>query len=191
METEFSKKQGEFLLKIAKNAIYNKIHSQTKNIIQDENKLKDICLNEKHGTFVTLYKHGNLRGCIGTLEPVESIIEGIKTNAINAAFNDPRFSPVNKNEIKDLDIEISILTKPEPLIYKNPTDLLSKLKVNIHGVIIKKNRRKATFLPQVWEQLPDKKEFLSHLCIKAGLSSKEWKKKGLEVMVYYVQSFKA
>ena len=186
---ELSDQEGKQLLDIARITISKELNlvDNVKNIKKES---KPNIFYENRGTFVTLYKNGNLRGCIGTLEPVESIIQGIQDNAINAAFKDPRFSPVEPNEIKNLEIEISILTKPQKLKYSSSNDLLSKLKPYIHGVIIQKNHRKATFLPQVWDQLPDVKEFLSHLCIKAGLPADEWSDGQLEVMIYDVQYFK-
>ena len=92
--------------------------------------------------------------------------------------------------MENIDIEISILTKPEKLEYSDADNLLLQLKPNIDGVILQKKHHKATFLPQVWEQLPDVKEFLSHLCQKAGLSSNEWKKGEIEIMTYQVEYFK-
>lgn len=190
MIRKLSDKQGEFLLEIAKKTIHEKLDLAFKTKTNLENILNKEALYEKQGTFVTLHKNGDLRGCIGTLQPNESIIDGIKGNAINAAFKDPRFTPVKQDEINKIDIEISILTKPEKLKYKGADDLLLKLKPKTDGVIIHKNYHKATFLPQVWDQLSDKKDFLSHICIKAGLPSNEWEYGELEVFTYQVQYFK-
>lgn len=186
MTIQLTKKEGLILLNIARTSIYDKLNQQNKKI---EKKFKGTIFYKKRGVFVTLHKNGHLRGCIGNIEPVDSIISGVKDNAINAAFKDSRFSPVKLDELDNIDIEISILTKPEKLEYKGLKDLLSKLKPGIHGVIINKNNRKATFLPQVWDQLPDPKNFLSHLCQKAGLSPDEWKNETLEVMIYEIQEF--
>ncbi|MBU0989478.1 MAG: AmmeMemoRadiSam system protein A, partial [Proteobacteria bacterium] len=144
---------------------------------------------ERRGTFVTLTIGGNLRGCIGHIIPHESLIEGIRINAVNAAFKDPRFRPLSKKEWDRVKIEISILTDPKPLSYANADDLLRKLRPGIDGVIIKKGYHQSTFLPQVWEQLPQIEAFLNHLCLKAGLDGDEWKKGGLEVSTYQVQAF--
>lgn len=130
---------------------------------------------EKRGVFVTLHKHGELRGCIGYIFPIKSVYEGVKENALNAAFHDPRFPPLRKEELPELKIEISVLTPPKKLEYKDEADLVKKLCPEIDGVILEKNGRQATFLPQVWEQLSDKKEFLQQLCMKAGLHSDAWK----------------
>jgi len=146
-------------------------------------------LKEKRGTFVTITIDGQLRGCIGHILPVTSIIEGVKENAINAAFRDPRFPPLSRDEFDRIKIEVSVLTFPVPLQYKDAQDLLNKLRPNVDGVIIKKGFHQATFLPQVWEQLPEKKEFLTHLCLKAGLEPDAWKQGSLEVQTYQVQAF--
>ena len=109
--------------------------------------------------------------------------------AINAAFRDPRFRPLQPDEVAQVKIEVSVLTEPIPLRYKGKEDLLSQLKPGVDGLIIKKGYHQATFLPQVWEQLPQKEAFLSQLCLKAGLDGDAWEKGDLEVSVYQVQAF--
>ena len=146
-------------------------------------------LDELRGCFVSLHKKKALRGCIGTIEPVTPLIDGIRDNAVNAAFMDPRFPPLTAGELDDVDIEISVLTPPRPLVFSGPEDLLSQLKVGVHGVILSKSGRRSTFLPQVWKQLPKKEAFLRHLCAKAGLKGDCWKDKDIEVQVYEVESF--
>jgi len=152
-------------------------------------RLRDAELQERRGTFVTLKEHGDLRGCIGSLAAVDSIVEGVKRNALHAAFEDSRFNPVGKNELGEIEVEISILTEPSHLHYASAEELLSTLQVGIDGVIIRKGVQGATFLPQVWEQLPDPVDFLSHLCRKAGLPADAWQSGGLEVSTYRVQHF--
>jgi AmmeMemoRadiSam system protein A len=129
----------------------------------------------------------SLKG-VAPLSP-ESLIEGIRINAINAAFRDPRFRPLSRKEWEKVKIEISILTEPKPLPYKDADDLLNKIQPGVDGVIIKKGFHQATFLPQVWEQLPAKKDFLTHLCLKAGLDTDAWEKEKLEISTYQVQAF--
>jgi len=146
-------------------------------------------LQEERGTFVTLTKHGMLRGCIGNILPQGSIIESVKRNALNAAFRDFRFPPLTHDELHDIHIEVSILTLPKRLEYLSADDLIHKLKPGVHGVIIKEGMASATFLPQVWEQLPSPEEFLTRLCLKAGLPGNEWKTGRLEVETYEVQYF--
>ena len=141
------------------------------------------------GCFVTLHKAGCLRGCIGNIEPTRSLLDGIKENALNAAFKDPRFPPLEVSELPAVNIEISVLSLPQALQYQSADDLIEKLKPGVHGVIIAKNWHSATFLPQVWQQLPQKRSFLEHLCLKAGLEKKCWKNGGLSVKVYTVEHF--
>lgn len=141
------------------------------------------------GTFVTLKYRGNLRGCIGSLTETEILPKSVERNAVSAAFHDPRFSPLQPEDFDDIAIEVSVLTEPSPLEYSNASDLEAKLRAGIDGVIIKKGGRSATFLPQVWDQLPEPANFLTHLCMKAGLSPDEWRTGDLTVFVYQVQHF--
>jgi len=182
-----SQSEGNFLLGVARSTIEAELFSTQAPAYPDED--LPAVFREKRGTFVTLTIGGNLRGCIGHIVPQESLLEGIKVNAINAAFRDPRFPPLSKEEWKRVHIEISILTGPMPLAYSSADDLLKKIQPGVHGVIIKKGYHQATFLPQVWEQLPGKEDFLTHLCLKAGLGGEAWKKADLEVQTYQVQAF--
>ena len=180
-------KEGKYLLSMARKAIEQKLFNR-----KDQDQI-DSDLSPKfskwRGTFVTITIDEGLRGCIGHIIPQETLLEGISINAVNAAFRDPRFPPLSKKEWKKVKIEISILTEPKDLPYSDADDLIKKLKPGIDGVIIKKGLQQATFLPQVWEQLPDKKEFLTHLCLKAGLEGYAWKKEEIEVSTYQVQAF--
>ncbi|MFH1153488.1 MAG: AmmeMemoRadiSam system protein B [Pseudomonadota bacterium] len=183
--------QGRILLKLARQTIAEKL-----GIPVDPGEKADLGTDLKapvfqnpSGTFVTLTIKGALRGCIGTIEPVESMADGIRGNARNAAFRDPRFSPLTRNEFDDVHIEVSLLTKPEKLDYTDGDDLISKLKPGVHGVILEKSYHRATFLPQVWEQLPRPEDFLTHLCRKAGLGGNEWKDGQIEVFTYGVEYF--
>ena len=188
METdELTEEEGKYLLSVARQTIEERLTGQ-EGQGQPET-FQSPKFHEKRGTFVTLTENGALRGCIGHIIPQESMIEGVRENAINAAFRDPRFSPLSEAEWKRVKVEISILTDPTPLDYTDAVDLLNKLRPGIDGLIIKKGFNQATFLPQVWEQLPDKKEFLRHLCLKAGLDRDAWKHDKLEVFVYQVQAF--
>lgn len=131
---------------------------------------------KKRGCFVTLHKHGQLRGCIGNIFPVHPLAEAVRKNALNAAFHDPRFPRVGADEMKDVDIEISVLTLPHDLTYTDAADLKRQLVPGKHGVVISQGIfRRSTYLPQVWEQLPDKDGFLSHLCLKGGMDLNAWK----------------
>ena len=159
-----SEQEGKYLLSVARETIEHRLfETENDELVQPEVATK---FSERRGTFVTLTMDNNLRGCIGHIIPQETLLEGIKVNAINAAFKDPRFKPLSKGEWDRVKIEVSILTEPKPLEYTDGDDLLNKLRPGIDGVIIKKGFYQSTFLPQVWEQLPDKKEFLMHLCMK-------------------------
>jgi len=188
--THITKEQGQRLIQVARRTIASKLGTldDPDKVIPD-NDLADPGFQEKRGTFVTLKTKGQLRGCMGCLTPSETILEGIQRNAINAAFNDPRFPALTLIELDQAEIDISILTSPRELEYLKGSDLLEKLRPTIDGVIINKGLARATFLPQVWEQLPRTEDFLAHLCRKAGLSPDEWKRGGLGVSIYQVQYF--
>ncbi len=183
----FDEKEGAFLIDVARKTIENELFNKNQGILPDHD-LHEKFL-KKRGTFVTLTRNGNLRGCIGHIVPHEPLIESIKNNAVAAAFRDPRFPPLQRDEWKDVDIEVSVLTDPQPLSYSDAEDLLQKLRPGIDGVIIQKGYHSATFLPQVWKQLPDKETFLNHLCMKAGLPADAWKNGDLAVLTYQVQAF--
>jgi AmmeMemoRadiSam system protein B/AmmeMemoRadiSam system protein A len=151
--------------------------------------LADPALQAPCGTFVTLKIGGQLRGCIGSLVGHEPLVEGIRTNALNAAFHDPRFRPLTAGELDRVSIEVSILTAPQPLEYADAEDLVARLRPHVDGVTIRKGFASATFLPQVWDQLPETEVFLSHLCQKAGLPGGAWRRGDLEVETYQVQYF--
>ncbi len=145
---------------------------ENKKFIPDEKTQKQY--SEKRACFVTLTKNNNLRGCIGTLKACQELWKDIQQNAIHAALHDTRFHPLTENELKDIKIEVSVLSNPKPLNFSNLKDLLNKIN-NKMGIILKKGFYSSTFLPQVWEQLPNKIEFLEHLSFKAGLSRDAWK----------------
>jgi AmmeMemoRadiSam system protein A len=142
------------------------------------------------GCFVTLTVKGSLRGCIGNITPEMPLAEAVIRNARSAALFDSRFSPVTADELSSIAVEVSVLSVPEPLSFSSPEDLLKKLRPHVDGVVLKMGMSRATFLPQVWEQLPDPNDFLSHLSAKAGLSSRAWREPGTEVMIYHVEAFK-
>ena len=144
---------------------------------------------EKKACFVTLTKSGDLRGCIGHLEAREALYQAVMDNARNAAVQDPRFPPVRPDEVAKIHIEISVLTEPKPLAFSSPQDLLNKLQPHTDGVILRIGSRRATFLPQVWTQLPDKVDFLGHLAQKAGCEASAWRGKDTQVSIYHVECF--
>jgi AmmeMemoRadiSam system protein A len=185
-----TEEQGQRLVQVARRTIAAKLGTldEASKVVPDRD-LADPTFREKHGTFVTLKLKNQLRGCMGCLTPSETILQGIQRNAINAAFNDPRFPALTAIEHDQAAIDISILSSPRELEYSKGGDLLEKLRPTIDGVIINKGLARATFLPQVWEQLPRTEDFLAHLCRKAGLSPDEWKRGGLGVSIYQVQYF--
>jgi AmmeMemoRadiSam system protein A len=146
-------------------------------------------LREEGSSFVTLTEHGQLRGCIGSLEPYQSLAADVREHAVAAALNDPRFPPVSKEEVNGIKIEVSRLTRPVPLEYKDANDLLSKLHPHVDGVILRDGFQRATFLPQVWEKIPDRADFLDNLCYKMGTNPNLWRRKHLDVLTYEVEEF--
>lgn len=176
-----------FLLKLARSAIEAKLLGKSLDV-QPVEKFSEV-LEAKRGCFVTLHKNDDLRGCIGTIEPVFSLLEGVKSNALNAAFSDPRFPALTQDELKEVEIEISVLTVPQEVEFKNGEDLKNKLKPGVHGVILSRGFCSSTFLPQVWEQLPDKETFLTHLCLKGGMEHHCWKNPETTVKVYEAEYF--
>ena len=146
-------------------------------------------LVEFGASFVTLTIQGQLRGCIGALEAYQPFVLDVIEHAAAAGVNDYRFDPVKPHELADIQIEISRLTPAQKLEYSDQADLLAQLRPGIDGVILIDGRRRATFLPQVWEQLKDGRDFLDHLCYKMGAQPDLWRKKKLEVFVYQVEEF--
>jgi AmmeMemoRadiSam system protein A len=181
-----TEEEGRTLISLARKTIEGSLFNRK---AEEDGSSDCPAFREKRGTFVTLTMAGSLRGCIGHIIPQETLLEGVRVNAINAAFRDPRFRPLTAKEWDRVKIEVSILTDPAPLAYSDGADLLRKLRPGVDGVILKKGIYQATFLPQVWEQLPDPKEFLMHLCLKAGLDGSEWKKGKPEISIYQVQAF--
>ncbi len=154
-----------------------------------EAELKDPVFSTRAGTFVTLTREGRLRGCIGNLAPTDTILEGVRRNALHAAFHDPRFSPLASDELDSTRIEVSVLSIPQKLAFRGPQELLALLHPGRDGVVLKRGSASATFLPQVWQQLPRAEDFLGQLCLKAGLTRSAWKEPGMEVETYRVQVF--
>lgn len=131
-------------------------------------------LAEPGATFVTLTQRGQLRGCIGSLEAQRPLAIDIAENAIAAAFRDPRFPPLAEDEFSRTRVEVSLLTPAEPFPVASEADALSRLRPGIDGLILSYGRRRATFLPQVWESLPEARQFVAQLKLKAGLPADFW-----------------
>lgn len=190
MSEQLTKAQGKTLLDLARATLIKKLGGDQSRIPEDlDERLTDPVFDLRLGTFVTLHLHGNLRGCIGSLIGDEPLRDNVQNNAINAALHDPRFPPLSTRELAEVDIEISILSSPQPFKYSSPQDLVNGLRPGVDGVILKKGMAQSTFLPQVWEQLPKPEAFLNNLCLKAGLPQEAWEQGDVEIMTYQVQSF--
>ena len=185
MKESLSAQDKKALLRLASSAIKAKLVRDVK----VERPGTSPILKGNRGCFVTLHKYGQLRGCIGTIEPVCSLVECVERNAQNAAFKDPRFPRLSAEELPELDIEVSVLSVPERLNFKDGDDLKRQLRPNVHGVILSRGMHSSTFLPQVWEQLPDKELFLEHLCLKGGMPATAWKDPSTNVEVYQAEVF--
>lgn len=177
------------LLKLARSALNEYFKSRKKKSLKDTD-IKLPVLKKKRGTFVTLTKENQLRGCIGHVHAIQEIYKDVLENTYAAAFNDPRFPPLTQEELKDTRIEISILSTPQKLDYKNAQELIKNLSDNNPGVILQKGFNTATFLPQVWEEIEEVENFLSHLCVKAGLNPDEWRQESLTIFTYTVEKVK-
>jgi hypothetical protein len=175
------------LLKLARDALERAVRNEKLDRL-DLTKLP-ARLRQPGATFVTLTRNGELRGCIGALEPYQPLAEDVREHAIAAGLEDYRFPPVQPNELADIQIEISYLTMPVDLSYESPLDLLRILRPGVDGVILRDGFHRATFLPQVWEKIPDPADFLSHLCIKMGAAPDLWKRKKISVQIYRVEEF--
>lgn len=176
-----------FLLKLARMVITSELMKAKRILFRPEDVSPS--LREKRGCFVTLHQGECLRGCIGTIEPITPLLSCVEENAINAAFRDPRFSPLKKEELDTVEIEISVLTVPRSVKFKDGDDLKKQIIPNVHGVILSQGYRRSTFLPQVWEQLPQKEDFLEHLCLKGGMSRSAWRELNTRVEVYEAEYF--
>jgi AmmeMemoRadiSam system protein A len=139
-------------------------------------------------TFVTLTRQGELRGCIGSLEAYRLLDQDVRENARAAAFRDRRFAPLSAGELAAIRVEVSLLTPAEPISFATEEDAVRQLRPGIDGVILESDRHRGTFLPQVWEQLPDPWEFMSELKRKAGLAEDSWSK-DMRLYRYQVQKW--
>ncbi len=178
-----SKKEKKILLQFARSAII----SYPKVIYPDSNTIPN-ALKEKKGAFVTLYVDGQLRGCVGKVLPVLPLYKAVIESAVSAAYADLRFPTLTKEEFNKIRIEISVLTDAIRLDYIDSRHLLKKLNSE-EGIIIKNGLATATFLPQVWKQVPGREQFLEQLCLKARLSTDAWKDSDVEVYAYKAEKF--
>lgn len=187
MPEQLSEEDRVILLKVARQSMTLAVLEQKplKLKIQDYSPE----LQQPGASFVTLTIHGELRGCIGALEAYQPLVMDASEHARAAALEDYRFMPVTGDELADIEIEISRLTQPQPLEYGEPRDLITHLHPGIDGVIIRDGGRRATFLPQVWEKLPEPALFMDYLCEKMGAPHQLWQYKKLQVSLYRVEEF--
>ncbi len=145
-------------------------------------------LSRPGASFVTLTQSGELRGCIGSLEARRPLIDDVRANAVAAALDDPRFPPLSAAELPETRIEVSVLSPPRPLDVRSEEEAIERLVPGRDGVILEYGRHRATFLPQVWDQLPDARTFLAHLRLKAGLPAMFWDP-AIRLRCYSVEKF--
>ena len=176
-----TKADKQFLLTLARNTIDYAFKNNGKMMPVDENSIPGN-LKEKRGVFVTLNEDEKLRGCIGYIEPIEKLYKAVQLNALSASFDDPRFSPLSSNELKNVKIEISILSIPQETNFEN-------IRKNIDGVVLKNGRYGATYLPQVWENINSEEEFFGSLCQKAGLEWNCYKDENTKFSTYQAEVF--
>ena len=184
---ELSRDEQDILLGLAREALSSSARGQ----MLPKLDLKNLPprLQIPGASFVTLMKAGALRGCIGTLTASIPLAEDVRQHTIAAARYDYRFSPVQEAEVEEISIEISVLSKPEPLTYRDPDHLLHMLRPGIDGVIVTEGNKRATFLPQVWEKVDSVEHFLDSLCQKAGLQENAWQERVLTILTYQVIHF--
>lgn len=182
-----NKEEQKYLTTLARNTLESYLKDKkTPEINKDVLSEK---LTQKSGCFVTLTKDSQLRGCIGHIFPQKPLYQCVIDNSISAAVRDSRFSPTTYDELDDIHIEVSVLSAPQSLEFTSPDELLDKLTPLEDGVVISYGFHKSTYLPQVWEQLPDKVEFLTSLCKKGGAPGDCWKKENVKIETYQAQIF--
>lgn len=175
--------RGRIMLDIARAAIASRLNRP---FAADESAP---WLSEPGACFVTLTINGNLRGCIGSLEPYRPLREDLKENACAAAFRDPRFPPLTGTELDAVRVEVSLLSPVSPISFRDEADAVAQLRPGTDGVLLEFRGHRGTFLPQVWDQLPDRREFFAHLKMKAGLSPQFWND-GVRLYRYTVEKFR-
>ncbi len=173
MTTE-SPRRGAILIGIARRELDREIGGQAESRESESDGRDEPWLLDPGAVFVTLQRDGALRGCVGSLFAVRPLIDDVRKNAIAAAVRDTRFSPVQPDELVHLDVEVTELTTPEPISFTNEADALAQLRPGEDGVVLHWGGNRATFLPQVWDSLPEPAIFLAHLKRKAGLKEDFW-----------------
>jgi AmmeMemoRadiSam system protein A len=185
---EFTAGEREILLRIACQSIRSGLETRQPAAISAD--AIPARLSARRASFVTLHAEEKLRGCIGSLEPRTSLAEDISFNAYAAAFRDARFQPLQAGELVTLSLQISVLSTPEMLDFDSESSLLALVRPGIDGLILQEHDFRSTFLPSVWESLPDPARFLGHLKVKAGLSTDYWSA-SIRIWRYTTESFAA
>ncbi len=182
----YNQQQRQLLLQLATDSIACGLHySKPLSInLQDY----ETELRQHRACFVTLHQHQQLRGCIGSLEAQRSLVQDVTENAYAAAFRDPRFNRLQDAEFDTISISISVLTPSTRIDFTSEKDLLDKIRPGVDGLILEETYHRGTFLPSVWEQLPDSVQFLQHLKLKAGLTADYWSK-NIKISRYETESF--
>lgn len=181
-----SKQDGALLLRIARQAVESVFLNAPYNLDPETKKR----FSEHSGVFVTIYKNNELRGCIGFVEPVYSVWEAVIGAARAAAFKDPRFVPVTKDELSQLKFEVSVLSVPEEMVVNNPLDYKKQIRIGKDGLMVSFGMNSGLLLPKVAvEQKWEAQEFLEHTCEKAGLSPDAWKERACHVYKFQAQVF--
>ena len=175
--------KGSTLLTLARSEIGSKLGQERSSLAQAD------WLDEPGACFVTLTRQGELRGCIGTLEAHRTLGVDVRENAVAAAFRDPRFTPLTLVEFDDIRVEVSLLSPTEVLVVVSEEHALAALRPNVDGVVFEYRHYRSTFLPQVWEQLPEPSEFMAHLKRKAGLPMDFWAE-GVRLSRYTVSKWR-
>ncbi|MFO7810298.1 MAG: AmmeMemoRadiSam system protein A [Candidatus Delongbacteria bacterium] len=178
----------KYLLDVSRKSIMAVLNGRDLEDIALRSEPPEEALKER-ASFVTLKKNGELRGCIGSLEAYRPLYKDVIYNSVNSAFKDPRFDPVTVTEMDSITIEISALSERKEVHYNDYEELKKKIEPGRHGVFLTYSIHSSTFLPQVWEQLPEPDDFFNHLCMKAGLPPEFLKKNKVKIETYTVEKF--
>jgi len=182
----YNPEQRQQLLQLARDSIAWGLQYNKALPVKPDNYDSD--LQQARACFVTLHKENQLRGCIGSLEAHQALVKDVSDNAFAAAFRDPRFNPLSKSEYDQITLSISVLTPSMAMQFSSEQDLINQIQPGLDGLILQDGFRRGTFLPSVWEQLPDKKQFLQHLKLKAGLPVDHWSD-SIKVSRYQTEAF--
>lgn len=185
---QYDAAERKILMHLARGTLEAVVNETSIPLVDDEKLSPD--LKADKGCFVTLTKKGELRGCIGYIFPNGPLYKAVMANAHNAALRDRRFTRVRTDELKDIEIEISVLTVPRELPFRSPDDLLGKLRPGVDGVVLRGGKKHSSvYLPQVWEQIPDKTKFMNRLAVKAGLPEWIWRQGNVTVLTFQAEVF--